>query len=55
MTWNEFKKLIDDQLKKKKITPDTRLWHIDVCRPDKPGEGPDNPKVVKTEYGLEIT
>ena len=35
LTWNEFKKMIDQQLKEKNIDPNTNIWYIDISYPQK--------------------
>ena len=33
MTWNEFKKHVDDQLEAQGLSPDSELWYIDIVHP----------------------
>lgn len=41
MTWNEFKKNIDDQMEAKGISKDSKIWYIDITYPDSEYSTPD--------------
>lgn len=41
ISWNEFKKQVDDQLKEQDIDPDSKIWYIDISFPEYVNVGRD--------------
>ncbi len=54
--WNDFVKLIDQQLKDKGIDPNAAIWYIDISYPQKETDDSRHkvPIVTTSESGLGI-